>query len=113
MRANFQLALFPKAQNYTHAQRHPSKARRKRRRHREPKRCVRTQAPPRDPDIVSQERAAACRKCLGVQFVDKFRIRFPNPFLPALRFTVGAGFLIIAAHERRHLWQAAVAISKQ
>lgn len=34
------------------------------------------------------------------------RIRFNNPFVGFLRFTVGAGLLIIAAHDRRHLWQA-------
>lgn len=33
-------------------------------------------------------------------------IRFQNPFFPLARLTVGSGFLIIAAHERRHLWQA-------
>ena len=43
--------------------------------------------------------------------LDLNKIRFPNPFIPAMRFTVGAGFLIIAAHERRHLWQATVALS--
>src|SRR5580658_6439839 len=32
--------------------------------------------------------------------------RFRNPLIPLVRFTVGAGFLIIAAHGRRHLWQA-------
>lgn len=32
--------------------------------------------------------------------------RFANPFVPGVRFRVGAGFLIIAAHDRRHLWQA-------
>jgi hypothetical protein len=34
------------------------------------------------------------------------RIRFKNPFVSVLRFTVGTGILIIAAHDRRHLWQA-------
>jgi hypothetical protein len=34
------------------------------------------------------------------------RIRFKNPFVPVLRFTVGAGLLIICRHERRHLLQA-------
>ena len=29
--------------------------------------------------------------------LDLNRIRFPNPFVPGLRFTVGAGFLLIAA----------------
>jgi hypothetical protein len=38
---------------------------------------------------------------------DLNRARFQNPFLPLVRFTVGAGFLIVAAHQRRHLWQIA------
>jgi hypothetical protein len=38
--------------------------------------------------------------------LDLNRIRFRNPFIVSLRFTVGAGLLIIAAHNRRHLWQA-------
>lgn len=33
-------------------------------------------------------------------------VRFPNPLTPLIRFTVGTGFLIVAAHGRRHLWQA-------
>jgi len=33
-------------------------------------------------------------------------VRFPNPFIPLLRFTVWTGFQVIPAHERRHLWQA-------
>lgn len=33
-------------------------------------------------------------------------VRFRNPFVPGLNFTVAAGLLIIAAHNRRHLWQA-------
>ncbi|MGB8474163.1 MAG: DinB family protein [Candidatus Acidiferrum sp.] len=33
-------------------------------------------------------------------------IRFRNPFVPGIRFTVGTGFEIIAGHERRHLLQA-------
>ena len=34
------------------------------------------------------------------------RIRFKNPFLPLLRFTVGTGLEIISKHEQRHLLQA-------
>ncbi len=34
-------------------------------------------------------------------------IRFVNPFVSLIRFSVGTGFLVIAAHERRHLFQAA------
>jgi hypothetical protein len=33
-------------------------------------------------------------------------IRFWNPFIPGLRFTVGTGLEIIASHQRRHLLQA-------
>jgi len=33
-------------------------------------------------------------------------IRFRNPFLPLLRFTVGTGLEITAKHEGRHLLQA-------
>jgi hypothetical protein len=39
--------------------------------------------------------------------LDVNRIRFRNPFLRNWRvFTVGTGFLVLPAHERRHLWQA-------
>jgi DinB family protein len=38
--------------------------------------------------------------------MDINRIRFKNPFVPLVRFTVGTGLLIISAHDRRHLWQA-------
>ena len=33
-------------------------------------------------------------------------IKFRNPLLPLLRVRAGTGLLIMAAHERRHLWQA-------
>jgi hypothetical protein len=33
-------------------------------------------------------------------------IRFWNPFIPGIRFTVGTGLQIIVGHERRHLLQA-------
>ena len=33
-------------------------------------------------------------------------IRFPNPFFPLLRFTVGTGLEIISKHQSRHLLQA-------
>jgi len=38
--------------------------------------------------------------------LDLNRIRFKNPFIGFLRFSVGTGMLIISAHDRRHLWQA-------
>jgi hypothetical protein len=37
---------------------------------------------------------------------DVNRIRFRNPFVPLLRFTVGAGLEIVAKHQSRHLFQA-------
>jgi hypothetical protein len=38
--------------------------------------------------------------------VDLNRVRFRNPFVPLVRFTVATGLLIVSAHDRRHLWQA-------
>lgn len=38
--------------------------------------------------------------------VDLNRVRFRNPFLRFLPWTVGTGLLILGAHDRRHLWQA-------
>jgi hypothetical protein len=37
---------------------------------------------------------------------DVNRIRFWNPLVPGVRFTVGTGLEIIGSHERRHLLQA-------
>ena len=37
---------------------------------------------------------------------DVNRIRYKNPFIPLLRFTVGAGLEILAKHPGRHLLQA-------
>ena len=37
---------------------------------------------------------------------DVNRIRFKNPFIPMLRFTVGTGLEIVSGHQRRHLLQA-------
>lgn len=38
--------------------------------------------------------------------VELNRVRFRNPLVPLLRFTVGTGVVILLAHHRRHLWQA-------
>jgi hypothetical protein len=55
--------------------------------------------------LRSQENVrAVIREGAGL---DLNRIRFHNPFIGFLRFTVGTGLLIITAHDRRHLWQAA------
>ena len=37
---------------------------------------------------------------------DLNRVRFKNPFVPLLWFTIATGILIMAAHGRRHLLQA-------
>jgi hypothetical protein len=38
--------------------------------------------------------------------VDANRATFTNPFISLVRVRVGTAFHIIAAHDRRHLWQA-------
>lgn len=38
--------------------------------------------------------------------IDLVGIRFVNPFIRAVRFSLATGLHVIAAHERRHLWQA-------
>jgi len=40
------------------------------------------------------------------QQVNLNQVRFRNPFVPLIRFTIGTGFLVMAAHGRRHLLQA-------
>lgn len=37
---------------------------------------------------------------------DVNRVRFRNPFVPVIRFTVGTGLQIVARHNHRHLLQA-------
>jgi len=49
----------------------------------------------------------SCRELIvRTRSKDVNRIRFWNPFVPGIRFTVGTGLEIIASHERRHLLQA-------
>jgi DinB superfamily len=38
--------------------------------------------------------------------LDLASIRFPNPFIKGLRFSLATGLHAIPAHERRHLYQA-------
>jgi len=38
--------------------------------------------------------------------LDLAGIRFPNPLIPGIRFSMATGLHIITAHERRHIWQA-------
>jgi hypothetical protein len=38
--------------------------------------------------------------------LDLTGIRFPNPFVRGIHFSIATGLHVITAHERRHLWQA-------
>jgi len=38
--------------------------------------------------------------------IDLNGVRFPNPFIRGVRFSLATGLHVLAAHERRHLWQA-------
>jgi hypothetical protein len=37
--------------------------------------------------------------------LDLARVRFANPFVRGVRFSLATGLHVIPAHERRHLWQ--------
>jgi len=38
--------------------------------------------------------------------LDLAGVRFPNPFIPGVYFSLATGLHILPAHARRHLWQA-------
>jgi hypothetical protein len=38
--------------------------------------------------------------------IDLAHVVFPNPFIRGVRFSLATGLHVLAAHERRHLWQA-------
>jgi hypothetical protein len=38
--------------------------------------------------------------------IDLSSVRFPNPFIPGIRFSLATGLNVITSHERRHLAQA-------
>ena len=38
--------------------------------------------------------------------IDLSGVRFPNPFIRGVRFSLATGLHVLTAHERRHLWQA-------
>jgi hypothetical protein len=88
---------------------------------------IRTLEPPprqrlRAPAKIRPAPAARGREAVGGEFalqqaqvrdllhevadLDLNRARFLNPFVPLLHFSLGTGFLVIATHQRRHLWQA-------
>lgn len=51
-------------------------------------------------------RQRLARRVAAADDLDIARIRVPSPFVPLLRFDLGSAFRVIAAHERRHLYQA-------
>ena len=62
-----------------------------------------------EPDVLDRFLRSndAIRGLIGrARNYDVNRIRFKNPFVPLLRFTVGTGFEILSKHEQRHLLQA-------
>jgi hypothetical protein len=50
--------------------------------------------------------ASIRRMILESADIDANRATFTNPFISLVRVRVGTAFHIIAAHDRRHLWQA-------
>ena len=78
-----------------------------RRRGRAPGKAV--PAPHVDPailDLFLRSNDAARDLVRRASAYDVNRIRFVNPFISVIRFTVGTGLEIIWKHERRHLLQA-------
>lgn len=54
--------------------------------------------------LRSNETARQLVRCSGDYDVNS--IRYKNPFIPLLRFTVRTGLQIVSRHQRRHLLQA-------
>ena len=83
----------------------------------EPPPLIRTTAPPafRPPAGRSRHEVMSALRAYQVQFIDRLRqangldlarARVSSPASPWLRFSLGSGFALVAAHERRHLTQA-------
>jgi len=54
--------------------------------------------------LASQDEVRQCMRTYDG--IDLAAVRFPNPFVRGVRFSLATGLHVIAAHERRHLWQA-------
>lgn len=62
-----------------------------------------------DPSILDRYLASnneTCKLINRSKNYDVNHIRFKNPYLSLVRFTLGTGFEILSAHQRRHLLQA-------
>jgi hypothetical protein len=69
----------------------------------------------------SRDEVLAARRHLHAQFVERVRlargldlarVHVRSPVSTWLRFSLGTAFALIAAHERRHLWQARTILEK-
>jgi hypothetical protein len=65
-----------------------------------------TQVEPSVLDAFLRSNQAVRELVLEAGDYDINRIRFKNPFVPLLRFTVGTGLEILSKHQSRHLLQA-------
>jgi len=54
----------------------------------------------------SETQAFVRAKLLEWADLDLNGIRFANPLAPIFRYQLGPAFLLMAAHNRRHVWQA-------
>ena len=54
--------------------------------------------------LASQEEARRFLRTYAA--IDLAGVHFPNPFIVGVRFSLATGLHVIAAHDRRHLWQA-------
>lgn len=62
---------------------------------------------PRDPLGAFLALRPRYEECLrAADGLDLGRVRMSSPFVSFLRFDLGSAFRVVAAHERRHLWQA-------
>jgi DinB superfamily len=75
-------------------------------------RSPRTAVPRASPPLADAASAFFASHARIVEFLqrnadlDLAGVRFPNPFVRGLRFSLATGLHVLAAHERRHLWQA-------
>ncbi len=78
------------------------------RRFRAPGAVVPNSAGPRDVacSAYCYRNAAVAQLARRASGLDLGRVRMRSPLIPLMRFSLAAGFSILAAHERRHLWQA-------
>jgi hypothetical protein len=87
----------------------------------EPPSPIRMKAPPPYSPAPNRSRheVMAAFRAYQVQFIDRLRqangldlarARVTSPVSRWIRFSLGAGFQVMAAHERRHLWQARMVI---